>query len=745
MTERSNEQLPSASTAPGGGHDQNDRIRAIAQNAIDLVTLVDAAGNYTYINEAWERSLGYGPEELLGRNCLELVHPDDRPRVRESVARVMSTPDATESVVFRFKARNGEWRVFEARGRNKLHDPLVAGLLVNSRDITDQKRIEEHLRSSEERSRLILETAQDAFIGMNAQGYIIEWNRVAEEIFGWIRAQVIGLGVAEVIIPPEYRSGHVMGLKRFLATGIGPVLGRRLELFALHKSGRRFPVELMVSQPIRSGGDLFFAAFLRDITARKEAERELIEARAAAEAAAKTKSEFLAHMSHELRTPLNGVLGYVQILQRDPMIIPRQRESLDAIEGCGEQLLSLINDVLDLSKIEAGRLEVHNEPFALDRLIKSVANVTRPRAQEKGLAFEISVAPDLPEVLLSDERKLRQVLVNLLGNSVKFTAFGSVHLEVSQNPQGRIRFDVKDTGIGIDPQTATQIFDAFRQSKAGLQEGGTGLGLSISKRLVQSLGGTLDFESEVDHGAHFFFSVPLVEPEIDYELPRGDDTSGEHQFHLPPDAKLTAVVADDRATNRDVLVRMLQAAGIQTLEAHDGRAALELIRIHRPPLVLMDVRMPVMSGLDATRMIREDPSLKETVVIAVTASVFPDFQQKIREAGCNEILGKPLRAAEVFGAIERHLAIKFVATPVHELPAQNVSAPRLSLAPHLAAAIAQRIRDASEIGDVAALGEIVTELQGDEVSSPLASDLSRLIKSFNFDAIKDVADALESK
>jgi CheY-like chemotaxis protein len=320
-----------------------------------------------------------------------------------------------------------------------------------------------------------------------------------------------------------------------------------------------------------------------------------------------------------------------------------------------------------------------------------------------------------------------------------------VRLEVSQHPHGRIRFDVKDTGIGIDPPTALTIFDAFRQTKAGLQEGGSGLGLSISKRLVQSLGGTLDLESELGHGSHFFFSVPLVEPEIDYQLPRGDETAGEHQFHLPVGTDLMAVVADDRSTNRDVLVRMLQSAGLKTLEARDGRAALDLIREHRPPLVLMDVRMPVMSGLEATKIIRDDPTLKHTVVIAVTASVFPDFQQKIRDAGCNEVISKPLRAGEIFAAIERHLPVKFVATPIGPAAGPEISAPRVSLAPDLAAAIARRIRAATEIGDVAALDDIIAELQSDESATAIASDISRMVKSFNFDGLKQFADTLDTK
>jgi PAS domain S-box-containing protein len=724
---------------------QDALFRAITENALDYVAIVDPKGFFTYLNDAWQRDLGFETAELSDRPCFEQIHPEDRALVQSRLQAIMATPNATESVVFRTKHKSGAWRIFDARGRNMLDNPAVAGVLVNARDITEFKLAQEQNRANEERSQLILETAQDAFVGMNAHGFIIEWNRVAEETFGWMRAEVMGLRMSSTIIPPEFRADHENGLKRFLATGIGPVLGRRVELFALHKSGRRFPVELMVSQPIRSGGDLFFAAFLRDITARKDSERELVEARAAAEAAARTKSEFLAHMSHELRTPLNGILGYVQILQRETSLTPKQRESLNAIEGCGEQLLSLINDVLDLSKIEAGRLEVHNEPFALDRLVKSVANVIRPRAQEKGLAFEINVAPELPEVLLSDERKLRQVLVNLLSNAVKFTPAGSVRLEVSQHPHGRIRFDVKDTGIGIDPPTAMTIFDAFRQTKAGLQEGGTGLGLSISKRLVQSLGGTLDLESELGHGSHFFFSVPLIEPEIDYQLPQGDDTTGEHQYHLPAEMDLTAVVADDRSTNRDVLVRMLQSAGIKTLEARDGRAALDLIREHRPPIVLMDVRMPVMSGLEATKIIRDDPTLKDTVVIAVTASVFPDFQQKIRDAGCNEVISKPLRASEIFAAIERHLPVKFVTTPLEPAVKREISAPRIALPPELASDIAQRIRAATEIGDVSALDDIVAQLQADESATAIAADVSKMVKSFNFDGLKHLADTLESK
>ena len=310
--------------------------------------------------------------------------------------------------------------------------------------------------------------------------------------------------------------------------------------------------------------------------------REKLElARREAEAANQAKSEFLSHMSHELRTPLNGILGYAQILQRDVRLGEAQRENLEAIVNCGDHLLALINDVLDLSKIEAGRLEVDKAPCDLHKLVKGVADIVQARAERKGIAFEAKASPELPQAVVTDAAKLRQILVNLLGNAVKFTEKGGVTLHATKAPDGDLRFDVEDTGVGIAPEEIDEIFDAFKQVEAGKAAGGTGLGLAITKRLVAALDGTLSVESEKGRGSTFTVALPFQEAQAEdlAVLPEDGGLQGPQQV-LAVGQERTILVADDRDTNRDVLQGMLDAVGFKTLVASDGDEALDVLREH---------------------------------------------------------------------------------------------------------------------------------------------------------------------
>ena len=312
------------------------------------------------------------------------------------------------------------------------------------------------------------------------RGRIAAWNAQAERTFGWTRAEALGRNLAETIIPPAFRDAHIDGMRRFHETGEAPVVNQRLELTALHRAGHEFPVELTITSPMRAESGFSFGAFLRDISDRRERDDELRRAKEAAEAATRAKSEFLANMSHELRTPLNGVLGYAQLLQRDRTLNAAQREALEAISKCGSQLLDLINDVLDLSKIEAGRLDIEEAPTDLTKLLTDLHYVVAEAAEHKGLTLTMSIGADVPRRVILDGRHLRQVLLNLLGNAIKFTPAGEVRLLIARAEDGSLRFEVSDTGIGIEPEALTEIFDAFTQTKAGAAAGGTGLGLAIS-------------------------------------------------------------------------------------------------------------------------------------------------------------------------------------------------------------------------------------------------------------------------
>lgn len=402
-----------------------------------------------------------------------------------------------------------------------------------------------------------------------------------------------------------------------------------------------------------SGRPLRALGTVTNISARKRIEQELIAARIAADDANHAKSQFLSSMSHELRTPLNGVLGYVQMLAADPATSASQQRQLNAIESCGQHLLTLINDVLDLAKIESGNLEIEHGDCNLHGLLENVSDIVRERATTKKLTYTVEIDKSVPNFVRTDAIKLRQILVNLLGNAIKFTHAGSISLKVTTRANNReLLFQVRDTGIGIPPEKQQEIFRPFRQISRG--SGGTGLGLSISQRLCEALGGKLLVHSAVGAGSSFTFSLPL---ELG-EATRAEPAEGAAQPVLDLRAgAMTVMVVDDNPVNRQVLAGMLRANGINVVEAEHGREALEKLRIQFVPLVLMDVRMPVMDGFAATRAIKSNPLLRKAKVIAVSASVFPDTVAAMRAAGCDDFIKKPVRLRELLEKIALHLEL----------------------------------------------------------------------------------------
>lgn len=479
-----------------------------------------------------------------------------------------------------------------------------------------------------------------------------------------------------------------------------------------------------------------------DITDRKQAEQELIGAREAAETANRAKSDFLSNMSHELRTPLNGVLGYVQILLRDASLNTTQKQSLAAVQTCGEQLLVLINDILDLAKIERGKLEYHTEATDLAQLIRDVHDMVLHRAADKGLALKWDIDPEVPRGIQTDPHKLRQILLNLIGNAVKFTEQGQVRLHVSEPRYQHLRFDVEDTGIGVPPDKLEEIFDPFKQAQAGHSAGGTGLGLAISRRLVEGFGGQLDVESQPDQGSTFWFEIPCQEVEEEaLATAAAHDRASTQDPILAPGQDITVLIADDREANRQILAGLLEHVGFKTDVAPDGRAALDKMQDRSYPLVLMDIRMPVMNGIEATRRIRADAKLKDTIVIAVSASVFEDFRNRVTEAGFNGFLGKPLQAKELFQALRQLTPFKFVeadGVPTTEPPSEEGD---WDLPGHEAQRLAHALQAALEIGDIGA----ITALLDDALPASLRQTLQDQAMAFDFDALRTTAERLHMK
>jgi PAS domain S-box-containing protein len=608
--------------------------------------------------------------------------------------------------------------------------------------IADERRREalSQVAQSDARAHMILDTAHDAFIGMDERSHIVAWNAQAELTFGWTRHEVMGRNLAEIIIPPAFREAHLKGMRHFLNTGEAPVVNRRLELRGLHRNGHEFPLEITITLPMRREDGYFFGAFLRDISDRLERDEALRHARDVAEAATRAKSEFLANMSHELRTPLNGVIGYSQLLQRDRGLTSQQREALDAITKCGAHLLDLINDVLDLAKIEAGHIDIEQSASELPQLITDLRHVLSETARRKGLILSLYLAPELPSRVVLDGRHLRQVLLNLLGNAIKFTNKGEVRLDVTSAGGGSaMTFSVIDTGPGIDQQELSRIFEAFTQTKEGAAAGGTGLGLTISRHLLHIMGSELQVESTVGLGSRFHFTLPVI-PAAEGNVTGSDDSLPTLHARLAPGQQVTALVVDDSTVSRRILSKLLESAGLQVITATGGREGIDLARTHQPDVVFMDVKMDDLDGFTATRRLAEDEKTKRIPVIAVTASAFGDTRQAAQEAGCVAYLPKPVRAEQLFAALQTHLGVDLVWDSDESTHDEGpiAAAPR-----H--AAIAAELRQAVEIGAITDLHAIANRLAtGDEVDAALGRRINALAASFDFDGVLALASSLDS-
>jgi two-component system, sensor histidine kinase and response regulator len=501
------------------------------------------------------------------------------------------------------------------------------------------------LESSEERLRLIINTAMDAVITMNAEGLITNWNSEAEKTFGWSSQEALGRRLSELIMPQRYREDHERGLQRFLGTGEGMMLRQRTETTALHRDGHEFPVEVATS-PVKFGDQWIFSSFMRDIAEHKRAQEELLNAKQAAEDANRAKSIFLANMSHELRTPLNAIIGYSEMLEEETQELGKVAvvQDLQKIQSAGKHLLALINDILDLSKIEAGKMGLNVETFDVAQVVKEIASTVQPAVTKHTNAIHVDVATNAGE-MRADLTKVRQILLNLLSNSCKFTDHGTITLNVSRETiadRDWLQFEVGDSGIGMTAEQKGNLFREFSQADASIARkyGGTGLGLAITHRFVQIMRGTITVDSQPGRGSTFTIQLPA-----DVTLESGESARSQ----LPVDVAAGSqpvqansgeiLVIDDDPTVRDLMARFLTKLGFHVVTAESGAEALRLAKKVNPLLITLDVMMPEMDGWRVLKQLKADPELAEIPVIMVTVV---DNEPMAAALGASSYLIKPV-------------------------------------------------------------------------------------------------------
>jgi PAS domain S-box-containing protein len=616
-------------------------FKEVFEGSRDAIFLVDSNARFIGVNEAACKLTGYSREELLNMSIPDLHEEGDLKAFRKYFDRILSGMEVTsEAPLLRKDGKKVQVefsnKMINIRGRRLMH--------TIARDITERKRAEEALIESERKYRTLFDQIADpVFIIDKVTHRFIDCNRTALSVYGYSRDELLRLTPFD-LHPPEER--------RLVEGAIDLKSDGRQTWTHLSRDGRRMSVWVR-SEEIEYQGRPAWLAIVRDVTDQKQIEAELERAREAAEAASRAKSEFLAMISHEIRTPMNGVIGMIGLLL-DTELNSEQREYAEAARNSAESLLAILNEILDLSKVESGKLSLEPAPFNLSEVVSEVADLFSGWARQKGLDLLVRRAPGSPSWVVGDAERIRQILNNLVANSIKFTSRGYVLINVEGIKEGdaaRLKISVEDSGIGIPEDKLEHVFEEFVQadSYTTRQYGGTGLGLAICKRLVELMGGKIGVESRVGEGSKFWFELrlPLSANQIEGQQ--------ERQKTIPRRFENRRIlVVEDNAVNQKIAVKLLEKMGCRVDVAGNGREAVEMVRSFPYDLVFMDCQMPEMDGFEATRLIRnwEANNGKRIRIVAMTAHAMNGDRERCMAAGMDGYIAKPIRAEDLIEVLE---------------------------------------------------------------------------------------------